>query len=440
MFDSTTGPNAPLRQSFTRAGVGTLGGLGESDIEAKHLATVSAMLEQRKSEWQDCLRSLFLNWLRRVYELREKYSNPSSLDMDVSDLEGLSRLCFYSLSPGCSILTRVATSSKESNDEKEMNIEPMIILSSSTIASRSAMRSMNILFTTMNSSDSDDIRWTTEATEELVAQWFEMNEDKDDVHSYKLRHELEALRRATAHESVGAEVSILHQRKKKTEHFHPSIQKPLVIRGHDNCTAFFELYLNTAGRLTNDKNDALPQIDVPLLISRSISAKNMTIRKLAVSIHRDHKDVSAQDQPSSVDLNGPILPCAMRDIFIASSSHFTLHKKFSEGYKKGPANVPSNDTNENILGSHYFISHPRVYKGQETNKVISRLSNGSRKCGSSSSVWFNGISNTLLSGNHEAEDEIKCENTNGEVTTMAVWDINRPQSIALKSSQVDELI
>ena len=129
--------------------------------------------------------------------------------------------------------------------------------------------------------------------------------------------------------------------------------------------------------------------DVPLLLSRSLgaaAARYMTIRQLSVicnnKVSKDDKlmtddEADENDGGSSshalVEVRGPILPCAVRDLLCASISHSFFHdkqyqqqtckrhdsdgdeKKTDPTHSQGDYNIQEGERDE--LGSHYFVLH-----------------------------------------------------------------------------------
>jgi hypothetical protein len=282
-------------------------------------------------------------------------------------------------------------------------------------------------------------------SEDFVERWLETKENKEDSDTSQVHQELEALRRATTLESVGAEVSIsMLNRSKSKDKGKKSTQifSPLIIEGFDNCMAFYEIFLNSIGNLGCFEGDN-SATDVPLLICRSLGpGRYMTLRQLSSSTSRAQQDAPNDDkeqhQLSSIVLNGPVMPCSFRDLLCASATHFSLHKHRS----CSPKNMRTTDDNdaivdENILGSHYFMMQ-LINQGNKQSES-KNIDVNSRKLGSSGSMWFNGLTEChVLGGTNDAGMPAN-ENKQGETCTMAVWDVNRPFSIAYRSSRPEEL-
>ena len=437
LVDSVRGAEAPLRQAKTRSGIGTLGGLGHTNLDEKYVSTVPVMLQQRNDEWQECFRSLFFTWIRRVEELGQESD-------ETMDSSSLSRCSFYSIAPDRTVLFRP---SFDNGDDKETSCLPLIVISSSTKPMRCALRSMGIKIKmkTVPDSTNEKNQAFEVLSEDFVERWLETKENKEDSDTSQVHQELEALRRATTLESVGAEVSIsMLNRSKSKDKGKKSTQifSPLIIEGFDNCMAFYEIFLNSIGNLGCFEGDN-SATDVPLLICRSLGpGRYMTLRQLSSSTSRAQQDAPNDDkeqhQLSSIVLNGPVMPCSFRDLLCASATHFSLHKHRS----CSPKNMRTTDDNdaivdENILGSHYFMMQ-LINQGNKQSES-KNIDVNSRKLGSSGSMWFNGLTEChVLGGTNDAGMPAN-ENKQGETCTMAVWDVNRPFSIAYRSSRPEEL-
>jgi len=121
----------------------------------------------------------------------------------------------------------------------------------------------------------------------------------------------------------------------------------------------------------------------------------------------------------------------------ASATYLSLHKSRACPPEDTQNKEISNGmVDENILGSHYFMMQ-LVDHG--SNESESKKSMNSKRMGSSGSMWFNGLANTNADGDIADSAMMLNENKQGEVTTMAVWDVNRPFSIAYRSSRPEEI-
>ena len=498
---SVYGSEAKVQQRSILSGIGCLGGLGNSYGDGTKTTSISSLLEQREYDWQECFRSLYQMWIGEIQQLNHDISiNDKSVDGHIEDLA--SRLYFYSIKPGTTILFRATVE----YDNKVATVMPLILLSSSTFEMRSILRSMGATLKcvdTKNKSKSNLLN----VDEDFIDEWFK---EKITVHSNNnnidenLRKEMEELRKASVNEeALGGEIAFsLHNGKtttKTTSRKKQSDFPPLLIYDHEDCNIFFEFYLNTCGGKINKtsmwKKQNIPYVgdsiqDVPLLLSRSLgaaAARYMTIRQLSVicnnKVSKDDKlmtddDADENDGGSSshalVEVRGPILPCAVRDLLCASISHSFFHdkqyqqqtckrhdsdgdeKKTDPTHSQGDYNIQEGERDE--LGSHYFVLHLHPHEGEKIQVVATKNHEEKifkKSIGSTSSGLFNigcgygpgnnsndGISS--LVGKEEQLGKSRTDSTSStnsmkmyechanEIMSMAVWDNTRPFSIACK--------
>jgi hypothetical protein len=461
MNESVRGVNAPLFQRISRSGVGCLGGLGTSVNDERELSSLQSLLIQREQEWQDCFQSMFFAWIDRMSEIEK--------GQQVREGE-ISRCCFYSISPGSTVLFRAST-------EDKGKITPIIAMSSSSLPSRSMLRSMGatLLIVEDHVGDADDDiespRKYKVLSETLVDDWLtgSTSHVNETERSSALREDLEMLRQASTHgESIGADVSFSMSRKKAnwaTKLKKPRDFQPILLRGHDDCNIFFEYFLNTCGgklsKMTKFQQQGLDKsviqdYDVPLLLSRSLgpcvnaSLRTLNLHKMRADVpsnknQQDSKDgLQSSQHQSTIDIRGPILPCAVRDLTCATASFLSLaQKRVSQPNKSSPTSVssvtkdklpePESQGDDSALGSHYFVSHLETHKGEEEDHNFitrSRLSS-LKQLGSASSASFNGL--VPLSSEACERQGVSKECNAGEYIDMIVWDITRPLNIAFKS-------
>jgi proteasome lid subunit RPN8/RPN11 len=432
--------------SYLGNGSNSLGGGGGSVMEDmnRHISpTTHASWLQRKYEWQECFRSLFIRWMRRIKELKPPEWNGNNYSQDASLS---SRCCFFSISSDRTVLFRPF----RDISNKTGCFHPMIVVSSSTKQVRSCLRAMGVTIKIMlsKSCDEEEIQYK-DLTEEFIHEWIESKKNKNeevDEDMKSAREELKALRDATAQgQTVGADISIsMFKRTSKRDILSKDNASfpPLLIIGHDDCMAFFELFTNTVGTLDVTTEDDTFK-DVPLLITRFQGLNQyMTLRRLDSSIVRfpddkQSEESTAVNQLSFVELHGPILPCAFQDLISASASHFSLHKKHLGETNQGCSVKRSNFTvDENILGSHYFMMH-LINHGEPDIQDSDLVRGSSASLGSSGSFNFNGIGETC-DDNQSAEDS-NAGHERGKTTSTVVWDTNRPFSIAYKTSSTKQL-
>jgi hypothetical protein len=397
--------------------------------------TTRAMLQQRKCEWQECFRSLFFRWMRRLKELRRQ---PESNEHDSRDESFSSRCCFFSISSDKTVLFRPFYDVSN----KSGCFQPMILVSSSTKQMRSCLRAMGVDIKIMcKDRDKEEMQYK-EVTEEFVNEWIESKKKKNEVdeNMNAAREELEALRKATVQgQTVGADISIsMFKRTGQRDDVSKSNASfpPLLIFGHDDCMAFFELFTNTVGTLDVTLEDGAFN-DVPLLISRFLGlTRHMTLQQLNSTTIRGQDDqIRGKNTPehplSFIELHGPILPCAVQDLINASAAHFSLHRKHLAVKSEKCSDVISNIVcDENVLGSHYFMMNLIDYGEFEIQDNM--LMKGSNTyLGTSGSFGFNGL-RPLYEHDPAAEDS-HAGHEHEKTTSSVVWDINRPFSIAYKT-------
>ena len=360
-----------------------------------------------------------------------------------------------------------------------------------------------------NVSNNVEIKKLTTLDESFIDEWFKLKENHDGE-NYKaedkiLARELEELRRASANsESVGAEVSfnLLKKRNHNKQAEQAKKKKrsidfpPLLVMDHDDCMSFYEYYLNSCGGKMIFSTNSSAKIngttsmkvddrkDVPLLLNRGLGpAKYMTLRQLTVLENHSSNNNSETDhnnndrnipKHSLVDIRGPIMPCAVRDLLCAAVAHLSFDKSRmnvqnnEEGQGKSGSGSNSmdheNEHDENELGSHYFVMHLHAHDEDQVssasgsnNKSSSALNPMNKVIGKKTSMSFNGVDEVFSSqkGNQINDiDEVEVETTTitttssefelnecsqGDVVTMAVWDINRPLSVAYKCDLVKDM-
>ena len=480
LSDSVYGSKARLQQRSSMAGLGCLGGLGECYNNDGKGSSVASLLDQRDYEWQECFRSLFQMWMGQIDDINCDISdNENDGDgngigsIDKTHIEDLIfRTYFYSIAPGTTILFKASSFVKCVDGKVVDRVRPIIIISSSTFEMRCALRAMGIHMIVLESKGRGADSQHYNVDEKFIDEWFKEKVIESDIDD-SLQKELEELRRATTNaESIGGDISFsLGQKnasktlkRKKSSDF-----PPLLIRDHDNCMAFFEFYLNTCGckyskmplrKKTNKRTNVENIQDVPLLLSRSLSAtKYMNIRQLTVLCNRDIPEKSNNDMNSLqkdgsghslVDIRGPILPCAVRDLLCATTSHLSLHQKQSIPIREGAEDAQKFKTkdkdnedqcfedDQNTLGSHYYVLHLQAHQGEKSDGLASELNR--KRIGAASSELFNGLDNGKKSEKmSNLNDDLKIRECNtGEIMNMVVWDISRPNSIAFNTGESEE--
>ena len=368
--------------------------------------------QRRNREWQEAFRSLYLKWCQQVESLQRMWKEGE----DAISSQAMTQTSFYAMAPGQVVLFRVgmetanAQSTAAGATDQCTRIVPMIVMSSTTLCLRSKLRSMGA---TLLYFQKDGGEFEESILEHKKPQ--SLKDESEEVHQ-----ELEALRRAQAHgETAGADVSVATKTRTAASKSPRSVP-PLCIMGEDDCAAFFEMYLNTLGRYDTPLSSwCKGNGDVPLLLSRKVGHfLHASLQSLVVTSRREESDSSqhteekAMDRHASMELRGPILPCALQELIGAAASR--MMEDTTENKQ------PSKDDD---VGSHYFVVQLQTHDGEERPRVDSTTT------GTAGSGLMNDGDNICSSLADEGPSN--CEY--GEVVNMAVWDIARPNMIAYKT-------
>lgn len=343
-----------------------------------------------QQEWQEALRSLFLNWCRKVEELAAQ-NNIKEAMLDSY---------FYCVAEDHVVLCRVETS------EEKPFYRPRVVLSSCCHNFQKKMISIGVEhmeFLEQEKQPSDASRSQSRSNSDILPM------------SPTVKADLEALRRAQAYgECAGADVYV---KIKKNNSQHPDLNAnknlgPVTIRGFDNVSAFFELYRNDFGRI-NDGNESLP-----VLLCRDLgpflhaSCKSLKVYPVKQPTGGESKDVDA------IEIEGFVLPCVIRKIIGCAAERL-------EGSNNQLANPPAVGlaaSNDGVAGSHYIVLHAITEK-QPLNRPL----------GANGSLVFNGWrrDENDRSGTLALDNEI-LECRRGTVLQLVVWDSSREQVVACK--------
>lgn len=375
-------------------GASASGGFSETSSNLSALmGSPTEIIRRRQSEWAEAFRSMYYTWLERIDELRMAgATSHRSLSIDE-----VARTYFYLVLPSQTILFRCQVRYLREDDvegeDTACTIHPVILLSSTTSGLRSELRHMGVSIYVL-----DDVSTGTgipfdDSIFDIKPEELKQSKAEEDE-ARKVRDELEALRRAGAQgHTAGAEVSVSigkktgamsHEAKSKKD---DQIFRPLYVEGDDDCMAIYELLLNTRGRLFNseDDNDGADS-DVPLLLHRSLGpTRNALIGTLSETMRLDEnhdelkmmrdREVKTSDEAASDDelsgklqINGPILPCAVRDLMSASICHLLLDEMNGDAVRK----EEEEDDDDNV-GSHYLVWYPSRQEGFGSNNGVTAL-------------------------------------------------------------------
>ncbi len=405
----------------------------------------SEIIRRRQSEWTEAFRSMYYTWLEKIDGLR-------MVDHELLSVDDVARTYFYLVSRSQTILFRCQVQHHRKDDDVEdeddaYTVEPVIVLSSTTSGLRSELRHMGVSIFVLDDEsierpgqdeEGQDERTIDNLFDESVFDFKVDSSERSKVEedeARKVREELEALRRAGAQgNAAGAEISVSVGKKKERMSQEvrgkdrDQIFRPLYVKGDDDCMAIFELLLNTRGCLFGgDDDDDGAKSDVPLLLHRSLGpTKNASIGTLSETMRLDEnynelkmlrdREVKISDAPADdetlakLQINGPILPCAFRDLISASICHLLLDLDETKGVElREEEDSTANDDN---AGSHFLIWHPARQEGfgapnsltvtkltksserahmHSNEKVAKRLAMHKRETGNPTSSHFNGV-------------------------------------------------
>jgi hypothetical protein len=247
---------------------------------------------------------------------------------------------------------------------------------------------------------------------------------------------------------------------------HPDLQSPLFVYGIDDCAAVYELLLNTYGlssivhlerqmggrktgmmSIDNTTTNSGDVVDVPLLLYRSLgSCLLFTLRTLSISSRRDcanmnqvgqqnttsgRTNAQKQQRPTSfaskatIELRGPVLPCALRDMTCAMINLMLLDKYAQRDEDESSTTAcDDNSSNNNAATStHQFVMFLQSHNGECSVTTP-------KSTGSSSSLGFNGsqiplLPDEVLGGDNDSPvTELWRECELGHRVNMLAWDIS----------------
>ena len=271
---------------------------------------------KRQREWQDAFRSLYFAW-RRTLETKQSY--------------------FYALLQNRSILFKA-------QKQSDGTIMPIIVMTASTLEVRKRLKMERIqLYNFQDNKLFNESIWAQSQPDIFAKQEI----------STPVRSDLEAIRQAQAFsETAGADVSV--STKSVTRTLNRKIPT-LYVRGDDDCAAFFEIFMNI-----HDTNE------IPTLLTRRVGRfLHASIKTLSVTHRREGHHMakdSSCDNNATLELRGPILPCAINELMHATAVQITD----SAGIE-----VCSNDNIES--GSYYCIlqsSQPDVVINHISSNIL----------------------------------------------------------------------
>lgn len=439
------------------AGCGSMGGLGESasnvekskngNAASSYTSDISKLLEQRRCEWREAFRSVFDSWrtkLRLLEGRKSRYSTMGGTKLSSLDNEECKppttdevlRCSFYSIRPEQVVLFRGGYVPVNVDGRVKHCIMPIVVFSSTTFHFRSMLNSMGIKMRVLSGMDSqgNDIEFFSEENlRDIDAQIHAsgVNGDTESVHA-----ELEAIKWA-GNDDGNVTVSQKNKRRRLDD---KTFTNPLYCVGFNDCSALFEVLINTCGLSLSSENSPFehkfdPEVssDVPLLLCRSLGpCLHFTLKTLCVSGLRDygymnqmrasreeHKQDTA-DVRTTLELRGPILPCALRDFTCSLVNWMLLDRHHAHAVSRQPSK-----TNDDGVGSHHFAMFLKSHSGERTAL-------GPNTTGVSSASLFNGSKISL----DKIETSTWHECSYGELLNVMVWDIQRPNYVSYNSKHL----
>jgi hypothetical protein len=351
-------------------------------------------MAHRVQEWKECFQALFRKWLDQVLQYHHGSSNIP-----------LSRLYFYSLCPGQTILFKGILDSESGHPT------PLIVLSSTTAQTRHMLFAMGIQVRVWDE--------TIHSFEILSMQtWMNLENPRKGSTKWK-----EDGKETLDGDKDGSKMN--GSLKQADEQIQKRLA-PIYIQGVQDCRTFFEYYWNTVGfqvshGYSHHSTSFTPRkmLDVPLLLCRSLGPCIHTCLK---SLSTWWKPTESQDSHhASLDIRGPILPCAVQDII-----RCTIHNLLWNGKKENVLRGEK-EGRDTEVGSHYFVAHLQCHRGEEIKDTAKALRKSNR-------IGMAGLilANDTLDRIQDKQVTIRKGCGRGEFISTVVWDITRSSSIMCK--------
>jgi hypothetical protein len=451
-----------------------------SNNDKSSIATESSLLHQRRRDWQEAFRSMFHCWkskLKRLQESRDDIWSQIESGSSTTQDDDVSRCSFYAILSHQVILFRGgyvdsgnADHLRKLRDERnnpcsadaasQQRIVPMIVFSSTTACLRSKLKSMGVdlrICTQKKHANVDHERRDCEVlfSESLLdtgnriapGEVGDTESIQSDLDVMKLEN--------NDKEQVRVEV-------KKRNHQHQKVGKsgsvefpPLFVYGDDDCATVYELLLNTYGlsvgletKLSKGgSSEPVSSPDVPLLLCRSLGpCMHTTLRTLSYSSRRDggylnqmqtnasnftsQRDNNYSTSKAALELRGPILPCALRDMTCAVMN-FMMLDKYTHMNTDDQLPIMYDESDPDTAAStHQFLMSLQAHEGECST------SSAAKSTGSSSSTEFNGLFPLLTPRQHENQSATVVGTTtwsqcgHGEYLDKLVWDISRKSVVS----------
>jgi hypothetical protein len=345
----------------------------------------ATLIRHRHREWQQALRSAYSKWYREL----EEFTLSTDNRLEMMD-------CYFY----CKANDHVALF--RASRTGEPCFKPQVLLSGSSQTFRQQLQDSGVsqIEVLEISSDEHTVFSVSPKLSTLPM-------------SPTVKADLEALRRA---DTAGADVSVKfktttannNQRAEKNQK-----SPTFLISGYDDVSLFFEMYLNSLGRISMD-----PLEDLPLILCRKIGPfLHASMKRLDVypakQQSQDENDTSAY---AGFEIEGgPILPCAIRELVASVTT--SMKMDHSQVASAGSTTSDNEDNTEEAIGSHHMIL-----------ELIPEPSGAG-------SAGFNqgGASFDLDEGPGRLDD---CRR--GHLLQLVVWDVTRKDMVAYKTKSAED--
>ena len=439
-------------------------GFGSSSTAAPAVMALMSnpteIIRQRELEWMEAFRSLYYAWMEKIDHLRLAIRNHSTSSWI---LDGVARTYFYVVSPVRTVLFRCKLFSSSV-------IEPMVLCSSTSAELRYKLKDMGVTIYILDKPADEEDGKDAEEGAVFNESIFENDANsglskQEEDEAKKADDELEALRRAST-QTAGADIEVSKKKKKSANMDKVKDDKifsPLYVKGDEECMAFYELLLNTKGRLDFGGASSSPESDVPLLIHRAFGpTANASLHSLSEVFRKDDdywalKATKEQESKSahedvhpSIQLEGPILPCALRDLLHSSVCSLLLDKT-----RQNDCVDTGEDSMLELVGSHYLVWTATLQEPQEggshgssvatkagrAKKAAKRMAYYMKETGEASSSLFNSDLDQWrameLKHNEISSQEGDISSCGPrEFVEVLIWNVENPEKVSYWTTDV----
>jgi hypothetical protein len=431
----------PLSSSVTIANrlieaVKTISPMGEGLDE-------SSFLVSRQQEWQEALRSIYFKWHQQV----QMYDSISKDDQQKPNSNSGTNCYFYCKGTNHVALFRVEYSA-------DGRCKPFVILSGATSSFRQTLQDLG----------AERVDFLEAANENAHIDSSPLPSGKSKSSSLfpqcmspTVKADLEALRQAQVYgQTAGADVTVKFKAKNNNNNnmapegssSDNKSQKlpPLMIQGIDDVDLFFEVYLNSLGRVndsslkttaTSDNNNN----DLPWILCRQVgpfahaSMKSLTFHPPTKHQKQQEKyndDYATLEIHAGGCISAPILPCAIRELtsvlakgMAADHAHVHAHAKRGDQHHH-----PSVTTKKEVTeSSHHNHHHHWILQAIPDRPAVASIVGGG-------SGWFNrgGIKNEEDDDENDGDSvgRLEEECRHGQVLQLLAWDVAKKDAVTYK--------